>query len=176
MRIRYTTYDVRRKEDIINPRTSHRDILVLANNEDASDHPFLYARVIGIFHANVIYTGSVDGVINYRQNKLHFLWVRWFELDPKAVQGGWGSSMLDKVAFPPVEGDNAFNFLDPADVLRGCHIIPSFRSMQQYPDGIGLSERANDSNDWHSYYVNWQVVVVLLFLYMALTDRISAIS
>lgn len=75
MQIRYTTYDVCRKQDTVNPRTPHCDIMVLANNEDEPDHPFLYARIIGIFHANVIYTGTVDGVVNYCPHQLHFLWV-----------------------------------------------------------------------------------------------------
>ncbi|KJA12927.1 hypothetical protein HYPSUDRAFT_209987 [Hypholoma sublateritium FD-334 SS-4] len=64
-RFYYTTYDVRRSEDIINPRTSHCDIMLLsdfesdkANSlESATDHPFIYGRVIGIYHVNIVYVG-----------------------------------------------------------------------------------------------------------------------
>ena len=53
MRINYTTYDVRRAQDTINTNTSKRDILVLSCESDSdSATPFLYARVLGIFHVN----------------------------------------------------------------------------------------------------------------------------
>ena len=57
MRFNYTTYDVRRGQDVINPSTPHCNILLLANKDKGthpeSDHPFLYARVLRIYHANV---------------------------------------------------------------------------------------------------------------------------
>src|SRR6266852_4524404 len=59
VRFNYTTYDVRRGQDVINPGTSHCDILLLANRNmvtyPESDHPFLYARVLGVYHAKVAY-------------------------------------------------------------------------------------------------------------------------
>jgi hypothetical protein len=45
-------------------------------------------------------------------------------------------------------------FLDPTDVVRGCHIIPAFTASKHYTDGWGLSPCASDSNNWQSYYVN----------------------
>ena len=60
-RFNYTTYDIRRSQDVINPGTSHHDIMLLANTDESnsnSKHPFLYARVLGIYHVNVIYTGE----------------------------------------------------------------------------------------------------------------------
>ncbi|KIM79898.1 hypothetical protein PILCRDRAFT_26413, partial [Piloderma croceum F 1598] len=55
----YTTYDIRRAQDMTNPRTSHCDIMLLAkrNDENGSepDHPFMYTHLLGIHHANVIY-------------------------------------------------------------------------------------------------------------------------
>jgi len=152
LRINYTTYDVRRKQDTINPRTAHRDIMVLANNEDDSDHPFLYARVIGIFHVMMVYTGGT--VVDYRPRKLEFLWVRWFEVDTTAPASSWAHSRLARLRFPPMARDDAFGFLDPADVVRGCHIIPAFSTQKRYADGKGLSACAMDSADWRSYHVN----------------------
>ena len=91
-RFNYTTYDVRRSQDVVNPKTPHCDIMVLAHREDnhnnKSDseprHPFWYARVLGIFHANVVYTGP--GMTDYMPRRLHFLWVQWFEcMEDKAT-------------------------------------------------------------------------------------------
>src|SRR5882762_9085247 len=81
-RFNYTTYDIRRAQDVINPGTAHHNIMLLTNNtEDNGDttHPFLYACVLGIYHVNVIYTGG--GSVDYIARKVEFLWVRWFEYD-----------------------------------------------------------------------------------------------
>ena len=75
-RINYTTYDIHCAQDTINPCTDHHDIMLLAPSDSA--HPFLYAHVIGIFHANIIYTGS--GSKDYLPRRLEFLWVCWFEV------------------------------------------------------------------------------------------------
>jgi len=77
-RFHFTTYDVRRGTDIINPRTSRRDVMLLAHNEgrsadSSSSHHFLYVRVLGAYHANVIYTGL--GMRDYEARRLDFLWV-----------------------------------------------------------------------------------------------------
>jgi alpha-D-ribose 1-methylphosphonate 5-triphosphate synthase subunit PhnL len=56
LRVNYTTYDMRREQDSINPRTTHCDIMLLSHETDHAseiEHPYWYARVIGIFHADV---------------------------------------------------------------------------------------------------------------------------
>lgn len=151
LRINYTTYDVRRKQDSVNPNTSHRDVMVLADG-DESDHPFLYARVIGVFHVNAVYVAAP--VVDYRPRKIEVLWVRWFEHDMNAPTGGWSNSRLDRLHFPPMAREHSFGFLDPADVIRGCHIIPAFSTGRRHSDGQGISPCARDAGDWKSYYLN----------------------
>ncbi|KIK32033.1 hypothetical protein CY34DRAFT_66591, partial [Suillus luteus UH-Slu-Lm8-n1] len=56
--------------------------------------------------------------------------------------------------FPPLMDEDSFDFLDPADVLRGCHIIPSFASHRKHSDGLGMSASAGDKDNWHEYYIN----------------------
>jgi hypothetical protein len=147
-RVNYTTYDVRRAQDTINPRTNHRDIMLLAPLE--STHPFLYARVLGIFHANIIYTGP--GVKDYLSRCLEFLWVRWFKLVD--VPAGWDHAVLDSLRFIPMSQDDAYGFVNPADVIRGCHLIPVFASGRMHLDGVSVSRNARDGADWKYYYVN----------------------
>lgn len=154
-RFNYTTYDVRRSQDVINPGTSHRDIILLANNtEDNGDmvtHPFLYARVLGIYHVNVIYTG--EGSLDYNARKVEFLWVRWFEYDSnRPVE--WTDSKLDPIRFLPMANERAFGFVDPKDVLRGCHLLPAFARGKARMDGVGLSRLAQDAKEWSGYRVN----------------------
>jgi len=148
-RFYYTTYDIRRCEDIINPRTSHCDVMLLASKEEVGSHlhPFLYARVLGIFHINIIYNGP--GMINYEPMRFDFLWVRWFELSASAE-----GSQLDRLTFPPMADENSFGFVDPALILRACHLLPLFSEGKRHEDGIGLSRSAEDGEEWKTYVVN----------------------
>jgi len=153
-RINYTTYDVRRSQNVIHAGTPHRDIMLLANNggsDDGRKHPFLYARVLGIYHTNVIYTG--EGMRGYTARKMEFLWVRWFHYDGDSSVS-WQDSKLDSIRFPPMASEAAFGFVDPADLLRAAHIVPAFASGRARLDGLGLSPLAQDACDWSRYYVN----------------------
>jgi hypothetical protein len=154
LRINYTTYDVRRKEDTINPNTSHHDVIILADNDNDCNHPFLYARIIEIFHVNAIYLGGQVTTVDYQPHKIEVLWVRWFEHDTTVPAGSWCQSRLDRLRFPPMNNEDAFGFLDPVNVVRGCHIIPAFATGRRYADGRGISPHAKDSKDWRSYHVN----------------------
>jgi hypothetical protein len=154
-RFHFTTYDVRRGSDTINPSTARCNIMLLADNADVVDdsstgHPFLYARVLGVYHANIVYTGP--GMHDYQARRLDFLWVRWYEVvDPDTA--GWSSSRLDSVRFPPMNGEDAFGFVDPKDVLRTCHIIPNFAKGKRHADGVGVSRCAKDAGDYCQYYI-----------------------
>jgi hypothetical protein len=151
MRINYTTYDVRRGQDTINPNTEHRDVMLLSP-EDAEEpcHQYAYARVIGIYHVNAIYAGP--GVSDYRARRMEFLWVRWFvHTTDEPVQRGWVDQRLDCLKLLPVHHEKAFGFVDPANVLRGCHLIPRFVKGKQHVDGKGISLCAQDSKDWRQY-------------------------
>lgn len=155
IRINFTGYDVRRGEDVVHPATQHCNIMTLNPHamESESVHPFWYAKVLGIYHVNVIYIG--EGNIDYRPFRLEFLWVRWYEL---RSPGDWKTGRLDELQFPPMADEDAFGFLDPASVLRACHLIPSLRKGKVYPDGSsGLSHYAKDTHNWKSYLVNWYV-------------------
>jgi|SRR6266436_7027565 len=155
-RINYMTYDVRRGQETFNPSTSHCNVMVLTGALDDSmdpniTHPFSYARVLGIYHVNVVYAGP--GMTDYQPRRMNFLWVRWYRRIERILTG-WGARRLDRLEFPPVAGEDAFGFIDPSDVLRCCHIIPAFSSGKVHEDGRGLSFCARDSSDWVAYYVN----------------------
>ena len=73
-RINYTTYDMRRDYDTINPRT-HPFIMVPSPETEIDTHPFWYAAVLGIFHAEVQHTGRLSS--DLRPKIIEFLWIRW---------------------------------------------------------------------------------------------------
>ncbi|KAG7093235.1 hypothetical protein E1B28_006921 [Marasmius oreades] len=140
-RVNYTSYDLRRKQDTIGFRRRPH-IMLLADNPDAS-HPYLYARVIGIYHANVI----------------------WFQLD-ESYPWGWRAKRLPRLQFLDEHDPDAFGFADPTDVIRASHLIPAFhynttqallsegslvRLYEEYYDGKYVKE----DEDWVYHYVNF---------------------
>jgi hypothetical protein len=159
-RFHFTTYDIRRGTDIINPDTPRCNIMLLADNADVDMiqeghfgcHPFLYARVLGVYHANIIYGGK--GSLDFQPRHLDFLWVRWYEvINPQAATNSWDNFKLDSLQFLSIKDDDSLDFVDPKDVLHGCHIIPNFAKGKRHPDGKGFSPLAKDGEDYKEYYV-----------------------
>lgn len=149
LRINYTTYDIRRAEDILNPNSEHRDILMLHRQDSEHDRSlFYYARIIGVYHANVQYIGP--GMRDYSPRRIDFLHVRWLERVPQRDLCG-----LEALRFVETNDLGSFDFVDPADVLRGCHLLPAFRHGKLHGElHRELSPIARDSEDWKYYYVN----------------------
>jgi hypothetical protein len=155
MQVCYTTYDLRREYDIINPRT-HGDVMVLSG-ESAPRHPYWYARVLGIYHMEVWLTGN--GGSKPLKQHLEVLWVRWL-----AVLQGYRSGMrharLPKIAFVEESDPDAFGFLDPAQVIRGAHLLPAFasgRGVSSLRQGKSLARPGGQLDDWEEHYVGMQV-------------------
>ncbi|KAF8833950.1 hypothetical protein BDN67DRAFT_985681 [Paxillus ammoniavirescens] len=86
--------------------------------------------------------------------RLDFLWVQWFEPLKSPAATGWERSILDKARFIPMDSTNTFGFVDPADVLRCCHLMPAFADGRLHPDHITMSQLASNADDWKYYYVN----------------------
>ncbi|KAI0695116.1 hypothetical protein C8T65DRAFT_584576, partial [Cerioporus squamosus] len=161
LRLNWTSYDLRRSQDSVNPK-NHGDIMLLADNSrsDGDDaHPYIYARVVHIFHINVRLYGSPM----HEFERMDVLFVRWFRLD-KSHPGGMKEKRLHRVEFVPCGSeDEAFGFVNPADVVRGSHIIPAFAhgkvntllgpSMARKVVGKSDSTREDDS-DFRYHYVN----------------------
>lgn len=156
LRVNYTTYDMRREQDTITPRT-HRDIMVLAH-EDEQTHPYWYARVVRIFHVDVEYRDPITHVC-MSPTRMNFLFVRWFQRDNSPA--GWAAKRLQRLEF--FDQDNltdAFGFLDPDCVIRCAHLIPAF-AYSTTDEFLGTSfvrewdkDTKDTDHDWRYYYVN----------------------
>jgi len=155
-RLNYTTYDVRRAQDTINPRTSHTDIMVLSRDDEEGNgkkSPFWYGRVLGVFHVHVRQLGLGGLPKSMQDKRMDFLWVRWFGKEP-GYRWGFKAQRLERVGYLVANDPGAFGFVDPQDVIRGCHLIPAFE-YGQTPEFIGPSmARDHPDGDWESYYVS----------------------
>lgn len=121
----YTTYNLHRQQDSINPRT-HLDIILLFHEEtteDAETHSYWHARVIGIFHVNVVHTSPYSRLSQKQQ--INFLWIWWFECN-LSFNAGWQAQRLYRIGFLDAIEPGAFGFLDPAQVIHGVHLILAF--------------------------------------------------
>ena len=146
MTIYYTTYDLLRQGDKINMRSRP---YVMALSQGDPTHPYVYAQVLGIYRVTVLHPGLAE------LTNMDVLWVHWFELDRKH-QAGWKAKRLYHIQFVPSHEEGAFGFLDPADVIRGVHLIPSFNNgyiVDSLEDLISKWVYASPDN-WKNYYVN----------------------
>jgi hypothetical protein len=162
-RLYYTTYDVQRQTDTVNPRTC-ADVMVHApapDDEDDAGKPYWYARVLGIYHAKVS-TSHPDAVNGGEVRRMEFLWVRWLGAEP-GHRHGFPRAVLPKIGFVPSTDEYAFGFLDPKHVIRGCHLVPAFtcgRTSDLLPikntDARCLQRygQARETDDWVNFYVN----------------------
>ncbi len=152
LRINYTTYDMRRDFDTINPKT-HPFIMVPSPEVEMGAHPFYYAAVLGVFHADIQHESR-----DFRFRRMEFLWVRWLGV----VLGhpfGQKRANLPKIGFVPDSDDFAFGFLDPSLVVRGCHLIPSFIDQKTQDllttegPSLGQVGTISEDGDWTNYNV-----------------------
>jgi len=157
LRINYTTYDVRRDADTIDPK-KYPDIMVKSPDTGPDAQPFWYARVIGVFHARV--RSSHRDVGNEKEwHRMDFLWVRWFGMEPGRYRHGIHHARLPKIGFVQSSDQYAFTFLDPAQVIRGVHVIPAFvegHTSALLPTAKSVARVLNpeEDNDWVNFYVN----------------------
>ncbi|EIW53821.1 uncharacterized protein TRAVEDRAFT_131884 [Trametes versicolor FP-101664 SS1] len=154
LRINYTTYDIRRDQDIIKP-TTHPDIMLLAD-DPISAHPFWYARVIDIFHANVRYTGAGATRLMREGLRMDFLWVRWYRLDNDNTPAGFQEARLPRLSFVDANDLDTppFGFVNPSDVVRGAYLLPAFH--HGFTDELllpsPLARHASENDEDYRYY------------------------
>ena len=128
-----------------------------AETESQPDaHPFWYAAVLGVFHANVQHVGKHSR--NYSIQRMEFLWVRWLGTVPD-YSFGRRQARLPKIGFIPDSDEFAFGFLDPSLVLRGCHLMPAFADgrttelLTITPGNTTQARPSGEEDDWTTYYV-----------------------
>ena len=142
--IYYTTCDLRRGSDKIN-MNGRPYVIALSCND--SSHPYMHARVLGIYRVKVLHPTMAKPAI------MDVLWVHWPQVD-HTHRAGWKAKRLYRVKFVSSLEDGAFGFIDPDDVVRGAHFIPCFKEGWS-PSATSVSkwDYAPKAN-WKYYYVN----------------------
>ena len=141
LQVNYTTYDLWREQDTINPVT-RADIMVLSHKDERS-HPYWYACVIHIFHVMTQYHNELSGPFS-APKQMDVLFVCWFRLDIN-YPCGWSKKRLHQLQFFGQEG---------------VHIIPVFGYYHSHRLLAGGScrqqivETDDPDADWKYYYIN----------------------
>jgi hypothetical protein len=52
-----------------------------------------------------------------------------------------------------MNGEDAFSFVDPKDVLRTGHVMPNFVKGKRHAGRVGVSRCAKDAGDYCQYYI-----------------------
>lgn len=118
-------------------------------------HPYCYAQVLGVYHANVSTTHPAAS--KHSAQHMEFLWVRWLGVEP-GYRSGFKVARLPKVVFVEDTDEDAFGFLDPDLVIRGSHLIPVFnsgrtRDLMSY-NGPTVARPPDENDDWMNFCVN----------------------
>ena len=110
------------------------------------------------FLASIMTTSGlrIPGARNVRN--MDFLWVHWFGEVP-GYRSGFRRACLPIIGFVESSDEFAFSFVDPANVVHGCHLIPAFDagwSADLLPWSCSIARCLNpeDINDWLNFYVN----------------------
>lgn len=159
-RFYFTTYNNWRDYDVVIPN-SRPDMMALSQADNRNVVPFWHARTLGVYHAKVSTTHPNVSPENRCVERMTFLFVRWFGEEP-GYRFGFKNARLPKVGFVvhEAEAENfAFGFLDPNQVLRGCHLIPAFaegRTDELLPQRCEIARQldTDKETDWTNYYVN----------------------
>lgn len=119
-----------------------------------SEHPYLYGRLIGVYHANVSFVGVLPDGTRLRAEeflRLDFGWIHWYqpELAPTKEE-----FELDCVSLMSLNHASALGFVDPADILRGVHLVPRFACGKWNQSAISKSRMVGYQVPWKSHYVN----------------------
>ncbi|GAB1524474.1 hypothetical protein RhiTH_007628 [Rhizoctonia solani] len=154
LRVNYTSYDILRQQDSLSP-TSHQCFALLPTKADRhpDEHPFVYAKILGVYHAKVLYDRRPP-------KRYEFIHVRWLYYDYDRP-GGWEHHKLDRLHYQMCRNDqdilDAFDFIDPKDILRATHLIPDFqagKTPEYIPRFHSFAHDHTEGTDWSAYYVN----------------------
>jgi hypothetical protein len=134
--------------------------MVLSADTKPGAHPYWYAHILGVFHAQIFHTGPA--ATNRSVQYMEFLWVRWYGEVP-GHQWGFKAARLFKVGFIPDTDSSAFGFLDPSLVIRGSHLIPAFndgKTTDLLTAQTTAARPPGQTEDWRAFYV---MMCALLF-------------
>ena len=161
LELSYTTYDMQQDKDTIYQRL-HPDVMILSDDEE---HPYLYGRILDLFHVDVRNNGpgsmlEVDAVVT-----VPLAWVHWFMLDTlDHCRSGFTHLRYPSVSFYDCGHPDTFGFIHPDEIIRVVQLIPRFRfgRTAEYLDIPSEARPEGEQDDWMHFSVNLWVMTYLV--------------
>ncbi|TEB40253.1 hypothetical protein FA13DRAFT_1572898, partial [Coprinellus micaceus] len=153
LKVNYTTYDIRRDQDILHVETPQCNVMMLNDQYSldtrSTEHPYIYGRLLGVFHANVSYARSLPASVqNPGYHRIDFAWVHWYKFTASTDEFS-----LDSLTPYPLHSYLAQSFVDPSDIIRSAHLIPKF-ALGKDDGPIPKSQFVRHHPLWKAYYLN----------------------
>ena len=97
---------------------------------------------------------NVEGAAQHPVSK-EVLWVCRFRCD-KSYQACFEQKHLHRVEFLPSNDDSNFGFLDPDEVIRTSHLIPTFccGATEEFLNGESFGRAPDELDDYCYFYIN----------------------
>ncbi|ODN73087.1 hypothetical protein L198_08309 [Cryptococcus wingfieldii CBS 7118] len=108
---------------------THPAVLLPASSP--SSHPFAYARVVGLYNANVFVKSKKEDIPKYQLMPIAL--VEELDLDKEWVWG-FEARRLPRVRARP-KRVLVYTWIDPSMIIRGCHLIPVVSSGEETEPG-----------------------------------------
>jgi hypothetical protein len=156
LELTYTTYDMQEDRDRLYQRW-HPDVMVLSDDEA---HPYLYGRVLDLFHVIVSNHGPNSLLPSGDDTAvLQLAWVRWFRLNNPVGATGFNSLRYPSVSFCDSADPDAFGFIHPDEIVRGVHLIPAFKlgRTTEYLATPSKGRPEPEVDDWKAFHINMYV-------------------
>ena len=152
LHLSYTGYDMQEDTELLRQRR-YPGIMVLSDDEE---HPYLYGRVLGLFHIRVKNSGPCTLLHNGSEAVLPILWIRWFKLDTTQEQPGFHSLRYPSVSYCKSDEPDAFGLIHPDEIIRPIHLIPRFKfgHTSEYLDGYSMGRPEGEDSDWKHFSIN----------------------
>ena len=124
LNIRYITYDMQEGEDRIYPK-DHPGIMVLSPDRG---HPYLYARVLDLFHIEVRNDAEDSRFGKDEKVHLEMVWVHWYKYDQQQEPSGFHSLRYPTISLCEDSYPDSYGLVHPDEIVRCVHLIPDFVS------------------------------------------------
>ena len=152
LHLSHTSYDMQEDTELIRQR-KYPGIMVLSDDEE---HPYLYGRVLNLFHIKVKNSGPFTLLHNGGEAVLPMLWIRWFKLDTTHEQPGFQSLRYPSVSYCKSDEPDAFGLIHPDEIIRPVHLIPRFKfgHTNEYLGRKSKGRPEGEDSDWKHFSIN----------------------
>jgi hypothetical protein len=117
--------------------------MVYVPDDNGTNVPWVFARVLGIYHANILLPGTS------KLQRVEFMHVHWFDQEILHAAGPH-VRRLERIQLRSPSISDSFSFIDPNTIIRSTHLIPAFHHGQTND----LTDILGTEDNWKYYYVN----------------------